>query len=86
MNGVRITKKIALNLSADEWEMFTHEMGCDRAAQLVNAGIEYILNTTDDRREAQRQCWKVLEQYSRYGVNDSEGHHVLERILDKFYE
>ena len=81
---VYIEKTISLSLTADEWALY-HIDGRDAAALCLNQAVSVAL-TWSDKPLARVKIAKALEEYSKWGANDTEGHVVVRQILDLFYK
>ena len=69
--------KVKLNLTADEWQLYSIP-GRDRAAKGLNRAVERKLAKGEIST-----LGEVLYPYSKWGAADSEGFHTLERILQQ---
>ena len=82
--------KVRLHFTADDWQLYNGEsleqdQERDFTAEELNQRIADEVAQATYRRDT--RAWRVLSepQFSRWGANDSEGHRVLERILDQVY-
>jgi hypothetical protein len=86
MKNVTISKHIRLDLTAEDWDLYTNMKGSSNAANFLNLNVAQVLNTTEDFREAVRACNKFMDRMSEYGASDTEPMHMLGKIISKFYE
>lgn len=70
--------EVRLNLTADDWQLYSDLAGRDKAAEGLNRGIERLLAAGNP--EAYET---VLRQYGKWGAMDSEGYYVVEQIYDR---
>jgi hypothetical protein len=85
--GYLITKKpqATINLTADEWDLYSHEPGAEEAACAMSDALQDAINTSDTEAEAQAKAWPTWKKYADLGATDSEPMWKLERILQKAY-
>jgi hypothetical protein len=81
---VHISKVVALSLTADDWELYDIE-GRDDVALILNEAVSVAL-TWSDKPLARVKIAKALEEYSKWGANDTEGHATVQQIWDLFYK
>ncbi len=88
MRNVRITKKITIGLTADDWQMYGDEGSVARemAAFEMNRHIENILNEQPTKDEAVPAIANILRKYRSFGAYDTEGMLVAEDVIEVFYE
>lgn len=87
MKGVSIVRIIKLDLTADDWQLYS-VFGRDYVAREMNQKIQHILNDNNlpgQRTYAEQLCFGVLRDWIKYGANDTEGRSVLQSIIFKFY-
>lgn len=77
--------RVDVNLTADQWGLFTHSMDCTEAADALNRAVEDNVNLGFDREEVEEEVYKVMNTYSDYGANDTEPRTVLTNIIDELY-
>lgn len=77
--------RIDVNLTADQWGLFTHSMDCTEAADALNQVVEDNVNLGLDRDEVEVEVYKIMDTYSDYGASDTEPRVVLTSILDELY-
>ena len=85
MNGLTVTKRFAVTLTADQWELYTCSMDCSDAALQLNAGMTGILNSGLGLSQSMRDAYHLLSQFRRYGATDSEPIRVAERLIEKAF-
>jgi len=81
---VHIAKIVSLSLTADDWELYDIE-GREDVALILNEAVSVAL-TWSDKPLARVKIAKALEEYSKWGANDTEGHATVQRIWDLFYK
>ena len=85
MKNVTISKHIKLELTAEDWCLYTRMKGSSNAANFLNLNIGSVLNSNDDASEAYDYCFTVMKRMSHVGATDTEPMKVLNDILCKFY-
>lgn len=87
MNNVTVTieRRITVNLSASDWFLYTRMDGIEEIAKQINYEVEYAINRSETKGFAARQIAKTLEDFSKYGANDTEPVAVASQILNKAY-
>jgi hypothetical protein len=88
VRNVRITKKITIGLTADDWQLYGDEGGVARemTAFEMNRHIENILNAHPPKDEAVPAIADILKAYRSFGAYDTEGMLVAEDVIEVFYE
>jgi hypothetical protein len=77
MNGIKITCKVKLSLTADEWALYD-KPGVKAVARSMNAKVAKALNAGDFHA-----AFAVLREYQDFGASDTEPEAVLNVIMDK---
>lgn len=88
MDNVTIERKIALNLNAEDWALYTaafSETELNVVSRRINAEVCLILNNHPDRDQAWKLCKNVMSTYGNYGASDTEPRGVLTDIFNLFY-
>jgi len=85
MRNVIIKKAITLELTANDWDLYTSTLDCKTAAKVINVEIAAIINAAPNKDAAYLEACKVLELYSDFGANDTEPRYVLRNILAEFF-
>ena len=85
MKNVIIKKAIELQLTADDWDLYTGSLDCEPAAKALNVEIAAIINAAPNKDKAYFEGCKVLELYSEFGAGDTEPRYVLRNILAEFF-
>lgn len=80
MKNVTFSKKITLELTPDEWAMYDIT-GAERAARELNRHVAAAINGADTLAVANSRVRELLHSYSKYGVDDTEGHVVADKLL-----
>jgi hypothetical protein len=83
--GVTIKKTVEINLSADEWELYTVSMDCTEAAAELNKAMTEAINTSDTAAEAYRKSEGTFSKLANFGASDSEPLYHMNSILHKVY-
>jgi hypothetical protein len=81
---VHIAKIVSLSLTADDWALYNID-GREDVALILNEAVSVAL-TWSDKPIARVKIAKALEEYSKWGANDTEGHATVQRIWDLFYK
>ena len=79
-----LSRKISLNASVDDWELFDMP-GSEDAVAHINRTIVEAVEAGDDRREVNSKALRVMRLYSDLGATDSEPIWYLEHILNKIF-
>lgn len=85
MIGVTITRKVSLDLTAEQWQLYSSKPRVKTVARSMNREIETICNATISASEARWAAEKVLDKYREYGTADTEPCGVLRDILARVY-
>lgn len=86
MDNVKISKKIQINLTANQWELYdTNMLGADKVASVLNQGMEIILNGSHNRINKENKIDSLLRAFSEFGSNDSEPRFVAYKLLEEMY-
>lgn len=80
MHNVSLRLHVSLTLTPEEWAMYDIAGAC-RAAHQLNKHVALAINTADTLAEANRRVRELLRDYSEYGVNDTEGQVVADKLL-----
>ncbi len=83
----KITKKIALSLDAEDWELYTDMDQVDLAANALNAILESEINSGKSRSEVESAMSKFMMNTTirNFGAADTEPMRVLDIILNNVY-
>lgn len=82
---------VTISASPDEWQLYDadeleQEQDRDFVTDALNKGLEQIIARAPTRREiSYKDIDLLLSGYSAWGASDSEGYHMVDRILDKVY-
>lgn len=85
MKNVIIKRTIKLQLTAEQWQLYTSSMDCRMAARTINSKVARIINAASDKDQAYRNACEVLNLYSDFGASDSEPRYVLRKVLAEFF-
>lgn len=80
MQGVTVTRTIQLDLDADGWALYGMN-GRESVAHFINRQMERAINEATDWRQAYTAADQVLENFRRFGANDTEGRYVAHCII-----
>lgn len=81
----KISKRISLSLTAEDWDLFDMPNN-DIAANALNVWLEMEVNAGKSRAEVTSAMSKMMMGSIReYGTADTEPMRVLERLLDIIY-
>lgn len=78
------SRDVKINLSAQEWQLYTSMEGAEEAAQRINCAAEEAMRT-NDRDAAETAIFAAMRKERSFGATDSEPIHVLWHLLDKVY-
>ena len=81
-----IKLKITLQLTADQWELYTDSMACGQAARLINFRVAKAINDNPHNpSKARTQAMVELKKFTEYGACDKEPLNVLDYIINRYY-
>ena len=86
MKNVTISKRITLDLSPEDWELYTNMTGVNGASKFLNLNITDCINNAKSKNEAWASSMHFLERMSDYGAMDTEPRYVLRRIVNLFFD
>jgi hypothetical protein len=84
MQGITITRKVSLSLTADQWQLYRLD-GREAAARSLNIEVESAINSSADRWQADPLIRDALRRWSDFGAADTEGEDVADDILRAFF-
>lgn len=82
MRNVAISIRLKINLTAQDWQLFTSKAGADKAAYAMNVQLEPVINEAKNFSEALTKGAGVLANFREFGSTDSEPYAVLEQLLE----
>jgi hypothetical protein len=82
---ISIKKQVRLDLTPDDWQLYTTSMDCKRAAIALNDTFEFWFNNGASREELMKYMYNVMKIWSEYGAADSEPMYVLDDLVDTVY-
>ena len=85
MKNVMITKHITLNLTAEQWDLYTSMENIEYVAKDLNTHISDIFNSNDGPT-AFVKATHILDLYSEFGAADTEPYAVLRELHDYFFK
>ena len=83
--GIEIKKTVNINLSADEWELYTASMDCTEAAAELNKAMTEAINSSETADEAYKKLKGTFSKLGKFGASDSEPLYHMNDILHKVY-
>lgn len=81
MKNVTVETKLTINLTADQWQLYSTMTGVDAVATMINRGLEKALNESANAGEAYAKASRILGLYSDFGATDSEPSFVLDKLI-----
>jgi hypothetical protein len=84
MKNVTVTKvvTVSINLTSEQWELYTSIGGHEEAAAALNKDLENIFNSVElTDREKQVRAYNCLDDFAEFGAADSESRYVLEDLF-----
>jgi hypothetical protein len=85
MKNVTITKHITLNLTAEDWDLYTCMDNIEYVAKDLNTHITDIFNS-NDAPTAFAKATIILEQYSEFGAADTEPYQCCASCTTSFLQ
>ena len=79
-------KPINLNLSKNEWDLYSDMIGADEVADRLNQTFNLLYNGGASRQEIEAGMEDAMEKYSKFGADDTEPRSVLRFFLDKYFK
>ena len=86
MNGVTITKKVTLHMTAEDWELYCHVPGAHDAALHINRAIEAAFNEGVSQKELLAAALAEMRKHRNLGAMDSEPIYHLDKLVEKLYQ
>lgn len=79
-----VTKKVVLevNLTGDQWELFTNSMDCTEATTALNSTFNLLSAAGATKDVFRKEMESVMSKYSEFGASDSEPRWKLEDLLE----
>ena len=71
-----------LELTADDWQLYTTSMNCEKAAEKLNNTFVASVNLGLDKHQTRVKMNHVMNMCRSYGADDSEPHYVLRELMD----
>ena len=85
MQNLEVTKKIKVNLTPTQWELYTSSMDCQPAADALNMSFETHFNAGKSRSQVDWVMQGVMTNFSEFGTTDTEPQSVLYDLLDETF-
>lgn len=85
MKNVSVHKRITVNLTPEQWQLYTASMNCSIAADELNRLFEQSFNSGKLRKEVRAIMEKRMSDLSSFGAYDTEPLAILEDLLDLVY-
>ena len=84
--GVRIHKMIFIDMSADEWELFSDMPGADSVARELSINLQTLLNESGlTPGDIEHRMEALMDKWSEFGAADSEPLWHMRNIIAKFF-
>lgn len=80
-----ITPKIALNDTAEQWDLYTSHPEAPQVATAINAAIEEAVNSGERRGAVERAACAVMRRNDKHGAYDTEPLDHLKHLLDRIF-
>lgn len=81
---ILIERVVTVDLSADDWQLFTVSMDCDKAAKALNRAASEGLSMPT-ATEAFVHWEAVSDQWAKYGAADSEPRWVMRDLIGQVF-
>lgn len=85
MRNLTVTKRIKVNFTAEQWDLYTHERDCTNAVRDLNFTLERYFNEGLPKSEVYDKVYEAMKRNSAYGACDSEPIYFLDRVLKELY-
>ena len=85
MKGLTIKKRAVVELTAEDWQLYSHMHGVRWAAKDINASIQRSFDRGQTRTETEKQALQIMRVHIEYGAMDTEPRAVLGQLLDELY-
>jgi hypothetical protein len=76
MMTLTITRTARVQLSADEWQLYSSQPDCDLAATALNHAAEVAIGSSDSIDEAMNKWMPYARAHREFGATDSEPYWV----------
>ncbi len=82
----RVAKVTKVDVSADEWQLYTRSMDCKQVARSLNRQFKYFCNVKGSTPEyVLEQMNKIRDQFSEFGAADTEPRYVLQDLINQVF-
>ena len=71
----------SLDLSADDWQLFTASMDCTKVAEKLNNTFVACVNQGLDKHQTRVKMHHIMSLNSKFGAADSEPVYVLGELI-----
>jgi len=85
MNNLKIRKKIQVDFTPDQWDLYTELMDCQPAVDVLNQSLEDLVNLGKDKNTVMDKMMEKMKEFSQYGAYDSEPIYFLQCALEEIY-
>ena len=85
MLNITITKTIRVDLTAEDWGLYTTAMDCLFVARELNYTLAGSLNGGMGRQETEAGMGEMMRRCARFGADDTEPREVLAQVLDAWF-
>lgn len=80
-----ITRTATVNLTANEWQLYSESMNCTRAAAALNAAAAEAINRSTTAAEAMKCFYPAMNKWADYGAADSEPYYVASDLFTRAF-
>lgn len=77
--------QVLCELTAQQWQLFTSSMDCDRAARGLNRAVTIACRECSSWDQAHQYIMQAQSRFAKYGAADTEPDVVVYEILDAVY-
>lgn len=74
-----------INLTAEEWDLYTASMDCSMAADYLNKTLNHAL-AQPSKEDAWSMMAATMAKFSRFGACDTEPRSVARYYIDKHFD
>lgn len=75
----------SLELSADDWQLYTASMPCEKVAEKLNNTFVACVNLGLDKHQTRSKMQHAMNMFRSYGASDSEPRRVLDELIAIVY-
>ncbi len=78
-------KEVKVNMSADQWELYTSMRGANIIAANLNRKFERCVRNGLSAEETYNVMSKMMSKYGKFGASDSEPRYHLDCLIRKVW-